>query len=85
MRISDAARQGHKATLESSRDVLAKAIEDGGVPGYKLAEALKSLADLVEQIEALAVRTEKGDAVGRATQTPKAAWTPTGGAQGRPA
>lgn len=85
MQISEAARQGHKATLEASRDVLAKAIEEGGVPGYKLAEALKSLAELVEQIEALAVRTEKGDAVGRATQIPAEAWTPTGGAQSRPA
>lgn len=85
MGISAAAKRGHKATLEASRDVLAKAIEDGSVPGYKLADALRSLADLVEQLEALAARTEKGDAVGRATQTPDEAWTPTGGAQGSPA
>ena len=84
MGIAAAARDGHRAVLEASRDTLAAAIEDGVIPGYRLADALKSLAELVELLESLDAR-EKGDDVGKAAATPDEPWSPAGGAQGSPA
>lgn len=81
--VATAATQGRRALLEALRATIAQQI-DNGVPARDLASLSKRLVDISEELDALTAQ-EEGDDIAEATNTPDEEWTPSGGAQARPA
>lgn len=72
MSIAAAARATERELLESLRDTIAKAIDDG-VPARDLASLSRRLLEIKRELAALEVE-EEGDEIDAAAATPDEPW-----------
>lgn len=72
MSIATAARATERELLESLRDTIAKAIDDG-VPARDLASLSRRLLEIKRELAALEVE-EEGDEIDAASATPDEPW-----------
>lgn len=73
MSIAAAARATERELLESLRDTIAKAIDDG-VPARDLASLSRRLLEIKRELAALEVE-EEGDEIDAAAATPDEPWS----------
>ena len=83
MGIASAALSGRVEMLEALRNNIAGRIDDG-VPARDLASLSRRLIDIDAELRAAEAQTG-GDPIVEAAATPPESWSPSGGAQSRPA
>ena len=73
MSFSESVRGTRRERLEASRDLLARLIEEGGIPPYRVNETIKELNRIADELDCV-IADEDGDDIGEAAATPDEPW-----------